>query len=331
MKPVLTISAAMLLAMSLTACGQNDDEDAAAGDTGSTEATQSDNAAEGSSQDNGGSTDDAMSEDDAGTADSAMSQDNGTAEEDMPRAAVAVLHGTEGNDDVSATIRFTPEDGGLAYTTEAEGLEPGEHGYHIHLYGDCSAADGTSAGTHFNLEGSSKNPPEDIDRITGDLGNLDVGDDGTAEHDGMIEGASLTGAKAIIGRGIIIHEKANDPDQPPIGAAGSRQACGVIGIADPEADSGSDDSGSSSADDSENQSGSGSDSGASMNGDSDSDSSMSDSGSDSGSGSDSSTSDDSDSGSSSGGDSNASGNGGDSGSDMDDASDADQEDDSGSM
>ena len=233
MKPVLTISAAMLLAMSLTACGQNDDEDAAAGDTGSTEATQSDNAAEGSSQDDAGSTDDAMSEDDAGTADSAMSQDNGTAEEDMPRAAVAVLHGTEGNDDVSATIRFTPEDGGLAYTTEAEGLEPGEHGYHIHLYGDCSAADGTSAGTHFNLEGSSKNPPEDIDRITGDLGNLDVGDDGTAEHDGMIEGASLTGAKAIIGRGIIIHEKANDPDQPPIGAAGSRQACGVIGIADP--------------------------------------------------------------------------------------------------
>ena len=153
-----------------------------------------------------------------------MSQYNGTAEEDMPRAAVAVLHGTEGNDDVSATIRFTPEDGGLAYTTEAEGLEPGEHGYHIHLYGDCSAADGTSAGTHFNLEGSSKNPPEDIDRITGDLGNLDVGDDGTAEHDGMIEGASLTGAKAIIGRGIIIHEKANDPDQPR--RSGSRQRFG---------------------------------------------------------------------------------------------------------
>lgn len=314
MKPVLTISAAMLLAMSLTACGQNDDEDAAAGDTGSTEATQSDNAAEGSSQDNGGSTDDAMSEDDAGTADSAMSQDNGTAEEDMPRAAVAVLHGTEGNDDVSATIRFTPEDGGLAYTTEAEGLEPGEHGYHIHLYGDCSAADGTSAGTHFNLEGSSKNPPEDIDRITGDLGNLDVGDDGTAEHDGMIEGASLTGAKAIIGRGIIIHEKANDPDQPPIGAAGSRQACGVIGIADPEADSGSDDSGSSSAGDSANQSGSGSDSGSDSSMTGDSDSSMSD-----------------DSGSTSGSDSNAGGNGGDSGSDMDNASDADQEDDSGSM
>ena len=314
MKPVLTISAAMLLAMSLTACGQNDDEDAAAGDTGSTEATQSDNAAEGSSQDNGGSTDDAMSEDDAGTADSAMSQDNGTAEEDMPRAAVAVLHGTEGNDDVSATIRFTPEDGGLAYTTEAEGLEPGEHGYHIHLYGDCSAADGTSAGTHFNLEGSSKNPPEDIDRITGDLGNLDVGDDGTAEHDGMIEGASLTGAKAIIGRGIIIHEKANDPDQPPIGAAGSRQACGVIGIADPEADSGSDDSGSSSAGDSANQSGSGSDSGSDSSMTGDSDSSMAD-----------------DSGSTSGSDSNAGGNGGDSGSDMDNASDADQEDDSGSM
>lgn len=284
MKPVLTISAAMLLAMSLTACGQNNDDDAAAGDTGSTEATQSDNATGGGSQDNGAANDEAMSEDDtgsngdAGSADSGMDQNSDTAEEDMPQAAVAVLHGTEGNDDVSATIRFTPEDGGLAYTTEAEGLAPGEHGYHIHLYGDCSAADGTSAGTHFNLDGSSKNPPEDIDRITGDLGNLDVGDDGTVEHEGTIDGASLTGAKAIIGRGIIIHEKANDPNQPPIGAAGSRQACGVIGIANPEADSGS-----SSADNSDSQSSGGSDSGSSMNGDSGSDSSMT---GDSGSGSD---------------------------------------------
>lgn len=297
MKPVLTISAAMLLAMSLTACGQNNDDDAAAGDTGSTEATQSDNATEGSSQDNGAANDEAMSEDDtgsngdAGSADSGMDQNSDTAEEDMPQAAVAVLHGTEGNDDVSATIRFTPEDGGLAYTTEAEGLAPGEHGYHIHLYGDCSAADGTSAGTHFNLDGSSKNPPEDIDRITGDLGNLDVGDDGTVEHEGTIDGASLTGAKAIIGRGIIIHEKANDPNQPPIGAAGSRQACGVIGIANPEADSGS-----SSADNSDSQSSGGSDSGSSMNGDSGSDSSMtgdSDSGSDMGGASEDDPEDDS--------------------------------------
>ena len=167
--------------------------------------------------------------------------------EDMPKAAVAVLHGTDGNDGVSATIRFTPKDGGLAYTTEAESLEPGKHGYHLHLYGDCSSGDGKSAGTHFNLKGSSKNPPEDIDHITGDLGDLEAGEDGSATHEGMLDGASLTGAKAIIGRGVIIHAKPNDPSQPPIGAAGSRQACGVVGIAEPQAGDSASNAGTSNA------------------------------------------------------------------------------------
>lgn len=156
------------------------------------------------------------------------------ADDDTPQAAIAVLDGTQGNADAHAVIHFTPDKDGLAYTTEASGLTPGKHGYHIHLYGDCSAADGTSAGTHFNLKGSSRNPPEDIDRITGDLGNLDVDADGNAHDSGLIQNAELTGNKSIIGHGVIIHAKANDPDQPPIGAAGPRQACGVIGIAEPQ-------------------------------------------------------------------------------------------------
>lgn len=156
------------------------------------------------------------------------------ASEDQAQAAVAVLHGTQGNDDIQGTVRFTPAKDGLAYTTEASGLKPGKHGYHIHLYGNCSGSDGKTAGTHFNLKGSSLNPPKDIDRITGDLGNLDANDDGKAHDSGLLKSAKLSGTKSIIGRGIIIHEKPNDPSQPPIGAAGSRQACGVIGIAEPQ-------------------------------------------------------------------------------------------------
>jgi Cu-Zn family superoxide dismutase len=159
--------------------------------------------------------------------------ERGYLEEDIPRRAVAVLHPTAGND-VSGTVVFTPADRGLRIATRAEGLTPGEHGYHIHLYGDCTAVDGTSAGTHFNLEGSSLNPPEDIDRITGDLGDLQAGDDGVARHEAVIENASLAGPKSIVGRAVIVHEKPNDPSQPPIGAAGARQACGVIGVANPE-------------------------------------------------------------------------------------------------
>ncbi|WP_353180806.1 superoxide dismutase family protein [Salinisphaera sp. T5B8] len=244
MKSLISVSAAMLLAMSLTACGDNNDDQnqANAADTGTSAETNT--ASENSNEmgaDNATENESSMGDDEMmngereadDTADSDPAATSSTsASEDMPQAAIAVLHGTEGNDDVTATIRFTPEDGGVAYTTEAEGLAPGKHGYHIHLYGDCSAPDGTSAGTHFNLKGSSKNPPKDIDRITGDLGDLDAGDDGNASDEGMLAGASLTGAKALIGRGVIIHAKPNDPSQPPIGAAGSRQACGVIGIAE---------------------------------------------------------------------------------------------------
>lgn len=156
-------------------------------------------------------------------------------DEDVPQRAVAVLHPTEGND-VTGTVTFTPAENGLKVHTEASGLSPGKHGYHLHIYGDCTAADGTSAGTHFNLQGSSLNPPKDIDRITGNLGNLDAGEDGNATHEAVIENAKLTGAKSIVGRAVIVHEKPNDPEQPPIGGAGPRLACGVVGIGNPEAE-----------------------------------------------------------------------------------------------
>jgi Cu-Zn family superoxide dismutase len=151
--------------------------------------------------------------------------------ENKAKAAVAVLHGTQNDRDAQATIHFKPTGKGLAYTINAKGLKPGKHAYHIHFYGDCTAADGKSAGTHFNLQGSSHHPPKDIDRITGNLGDLDTDQDGKAHAKGVLQHGKLNGDKSIIGRSVIIHAQPNDPDEPPIGAAGARDACGVIGIA----------------------------------------------------------------------------------------------------
>lgn len=166
------------------------------------------------------------------SAPSSDSREDASLEEDRARAAVAVVHATEGNE-VSGTIRFTPADDGLRVNAEVSGLPGDRHAYHVHLYGDCSADDGTSAGTHFNFLGSSTNPPADIDRITGNLGDLDADAEGKATHATLVENASLTGPKSIIGRSVVVHASANDPEQPPIGGAGPRLACGVIGIAEP--------------------------------------------------------------------------------------------------
>jgi Cu-Zn family superoxide dismutase len=149
-----------------------------------------------------------------------------------PRAvsrAIAVMMPTEGNE-ASGTIRFETTERGVRVISDLTGLPSGRHGYHVHLLGNCSAEDGKSAGTHFNFDGSSKEPPKNIRRITGNLGDLDAKADGTARAEAIVQRASLQGRYSLIGRAVVIHEKPNDPNEPPIGAAGKRLACGVIGI-----------------------------------------------------------------------------------------------------
>src|SRR5947199_6089262 len=66
-----------------------------------------------------------------------------------PLKAIAVLHPTEGNK-VSGTVTFTEVADGVQVEAAIAGLTPGKHGFHIHEFGDCSAADASSAGAHFN-------------------------------------------------------------------------------------------------------------------------------------------------------------------------------------
>jgi Cu-Zn family superoxide dismutase len=147
--------------------------------------------------------------------------------------AIAVLTPMKGSK-VEGTIEFTSQDnGGVQVKADVTGLPPkSTHAFHVHVFGDCSGDDGKTAGTHFNFMGSSENPGEHIDRITGNLGELTAGADGKASVTATIEKGSLQGQYSILGRSVVVHEKGNDPKSPPMGAAGGRLACGVIGIAD---------------------------------------------------------------------------------------------------
>src|ERR1700757_4686609 len=66
-----------------------------------------------------------------------------------PLKAIAVLHPTAGNK-VSGTVTFTEVADGVQVHADITGLTPGKHGFHVHEFGDCSAADASSAGAHFN-------------------------------------------------------------------------------------------------------------------------------------------------------------------------------------
>lgn len=167
-----------------------------------------------------------------------MSASQGNAREDPGDAAsseisraIAVLQPTRGQG-VQGTIAFTQTPEGVRVKAEVNHLPNGKHAYHVHLYGDCSGPEAKTAGTHFNFQGPSKHPPESIDYITGNLGDLEPNSDGKATAETVVEHATLHGPYTIVGRSVVVHAKANDPSAPPMGATGSRLACGVIGIAE---------------------------------------------------------------------------------------------------
>ena len=142
--------------------------------------------------------------------------------------AVAVLSPL-GSSGVSGTVTFTKAEGGVRVQAQLKGLKPGDHGFHIHEFGDCSAPDGASAGGHFNPAGAPHAGPHDPQRHAGDMGNVTAGADGGASVDYVDPQASFEGANDVLGRGVIVHEKGDDLKTQPTGNAGGRLACGVIG------------------------------------------------------------------------------------------------------
>jgi superoxide dismutase, Cu-Zn family len=147
------------------------------------------------------------------------------------KQAVAVLHATAGNK-CKGTVRFTQEGDSVRIVADIEGLAANEkHAIHIHQFGDCSSPDGMSAGGHYNPENHPHALPEKESRHAGDLGNLQADGNGKVHYEITIKNVTIAGTKnPIIGRGVIVHAKADDGSQP-VGNAGARIACGVIGVA----------------------------------------------------------------------------------------------------
>lgn len=143
--------------------------------------------------------------------------------------AVAELAPTEGNA-VKGTVQFEQKDDKVMVVADVSGLPPNsEHGFHIHEKGDCSAADGTSAGGHFN----PANKPHGhgtAERHVGDMPNLKADAHGVAKASFEMDLMTLNDGSAnnIVHRAVIVHKDPDDYKSQPVGNAGARVACGVI-------------------------------------------------------------------------------------------------------
>ncbi len=144
--------------------------------------------------------------------------------------AIAVLHPASGSH-VTGTVSFTKVEGGVRIVADVEGLTPGEHGFHVHEFGDCSAPDATSAGPHYNPGKHQHAGPDTEMRHNGDLGNLTADAAGKAHYERVDKELKLSGENSIVGRGLIVHANADDLKTQPTGNAGPRVACGVIALA----------------------------------------------------------------------------------------------------
>ncbi len=141
--------------------------------------------------------------------------------------AAAVMNPTQGNT-AKGTVTFTKEEGGMRVVAHFEGVPPGEHGFHIHEFGDCSAPDASSAGSHFNPTNMPHAAPDSAMRHVGDLGNISADSSGVAHKEYVDPMLTFEGDNSILGKGVILHADPDDYTSQPTGAAGARISCGVI-------------------------------------------------------------------------------------------------------
>ena len=159
-----------------------------------------------------------------------MKKDMKMMREEKTTKAVCVIYPTAGNK-VHGIVTFTEEKNGIKVVADIEGLKPGKHGFHIHQYGDCSSNDGMSAGGHFNPDNMPHAGPMAKMRHEGDMGNVTADSNGKVHFEWTDNLLSFEGRHSIIGRGLIVHTVFDDLKSQPVGNAGARVGCGVIGIA----------------------------------------------------------------------------------------------------
>lgn len=132
----------------------------------------------------------------------------------------------------SGTVVFKELNGKVTMTALINGLQPGMHAIHIHENADCSAADGTSAGGHWNPTKQQHGRWGDAEGYhRGDIGNFLTSENGVGTVTHTTEEWCIgceDETKNILGKSVIVHAGVDDYVSQPSGNAGARVACAGI-------------------------------------------------------------------------------------------------------
>lgn len=147
----------------------------------------------------------------------------------MPSASATLAPGA--GQAVRGMVVFHDMGGHMMVHARVSGLKANaQHGFHVHEKGDCTAADFTSAGGHFNPGNQPHGQSGSAAHHAGDLPNLRADANGNAELRLMLHGLSMGGGAAndVVGRAVVVHANPDDYSSQPAGNSGPRIACGVI-------------------------------------------------------------------------------------------------------
>ena len=146
-----------------------------------------------------------------------------------PTEEAAATFGLETGMDAAGSVSFTQTEKGVTIVASLTGLPPGKHGIHLHEKGLCELPDFASAGEHFNPTNQPHACPPVTSRHAGDLGNIEIGADGTGRLEITTDLLTLGGgASSAIGKALILHDMPDDCMTQPSGGAGVRLGCAIV-------------------------------------------------------------------------------------------------------
>jgi Cu-Zn family superoxide dismutase len=123
--------------------------------------------------------------------------------------------------------------GGVTLTPSLKGLPPGNHGFHVHEFGNCGSKEkdgriepGELAGSHYDPDKTKKHAGPDGQGHRGDLPLLKVGANGEANEPLTQKRLKLSDLR---NKSLVVHQGGDTyGEPPPSGGGGTRIACGVV-------------------------------------------------------------------------------------------------------
>ena len=147
-----------------------------------------------------------------------------------PETFAGTIRNPKGESIGTMTIRDGANALVMRVSIQPGGLPPGWHGMIFHAVGDCSDAKFMNAKAVMNHDQSKHGLLNPEGPAEGDLPNLHVSQDGSANAEVTSE-TPLSGEGGLRdgdGSALIVHAAEDDHTSQPIGGAGDRIACGVI-------------------------------------------------------------------------------------------------------